>query len=110
MSPQTSPPTGWADRFRADPGRALVQLVAGLLAAALAYIALIVATLSWCIPDSCDRSLAGVVIGSVVFAGTAAGALRWLSLGRLAWSRAAFVGGAMAVFLNGYEIVEQLLL
>ena len=110
MSPPTSSPTGWADRFRDDPGRAVVHVAAGLLAAALAFIAVIVATLSWCIPDACDRSLAGVVVGSLVLAGTAAGALRWLSLGRLAWSRAVFVGVAMAVFLNGYEIVEQLLL
>ena len=109
----TDPPTrsdGWADRFRSDLGRSVIQLVAGILAATLAYVALVVSTLSWCIPDSCERSPVGIVAGTVTFGVAAAGALRWLSLGRLRWSHAAFVGVAVALVLAGYEAVDQLVL
>lgn len=105
----TAPPDRrptWAERFRSDLGRSVIQLVAGILAATLAYVALVVSTLSWCIPDSCEQNPTGILIGTVVFAAAAAGALRWLSLGRLRWSRAALVGGVVALVLAAYEAFE----
>lgn len=96
--------------MRRDPGRSVVQLMAGILAATLAFVALVVATLSWCIPDACEQSPAGIVAGTVLFGASAAGALRWLSLGRLAWSRAAFIGVVVALVLAGYEAVERFVL
>lgn len=103
-------PDGWADRFRSDLGRSVIQLVAGILAATLAYVGLVVSTLSWCIPDSCERSPAGIVAGTVTFGLAASGALRWLSLGRLRWRQAGLVGAVVALVLASYEAVDQLVL
>lgn len=109
----TAPPqrrASWADQFRSDLGRSVIQLVAGILAATLAYVALVVGTLSWCIPDSCEQNLVGILVGTVVFGAAAAGALRWLSLGRLRWSRAGFVGAVVALVLAAYEAFELFVL
>lgn len=109
----TAPPDrreSWSDRFRSDLGRSAIQMVAGILAATLAYVALVVATLSWCIPDSCEQNPVGILVGTLVFGAAAAGALRWLSLGRLRWSRAAFVGAVVALVLAGYEAFEHFVL
>lgn len=103
-------PDGWADQFRSELGRSVIQLVAGILAATLAYVALVISTLSWCIPDSCERSPVGIVAGTVTFGLAAAGALRWLSLGRLRWQQAAFVGAVVAAVLAGYEAFDQFVL
>lgn len=110
MSRRTTDRGRWSDRFHADPGRSLVQILAGVFAAILAFAALMVSALSWCVPDACERSMSGIGVGSLFLAAAVGGAARWISLGRLAWSRAAFVGVATALFLNGYEIVEHVLL
>lgn len=107
--PTPSPRPGWSDRLRSDPGRALVELVGGLLAGVLAYVALVVATLSWCIPDSCERSLAGIVAGTMLFGALLVVALRWLSLRRVTWQHAAIAGTVAAAALVVYEMVDHLL-
>lgn len=106
-SPASRP--GWTARLRAEPGRSLVELVGGGLSAVMAYVALVVATLSWCIPDSCERSWVGVAVGTALFGVSVATALRWLSLRRLSWGRAVLAGNLAAVALLAYEAVDHLL-
>lgn len=97
----------WLGRWRRDPGRSVVEFLGGILSLAVAYVALVVATLSWCIPDSCETSVAGIAAGTAVFAASSAAALRWLSLGLTPWRRALTVGAAVAVALVVYELVDR---